>query len=57
MKNLLNRLWKDDEGAELVEWVVIVALIAAAAIATYTLLKTAISTEMVDVLSRVSTAN
>lgn len=57
MKTLLNRLWKDDEGAELVEWVVIVALIAAAAIATYQLLKTEISNEMVEVLSKVRNAS
>ena len=53
MKNLLNRLWKDDEGAELVEWVVIVALIAAAAIAVYSLLKDQLTAEMNEILSEI----
>lgn len=53
MKNLLNRLWNDDEGAELVEWVVIVALIAAAAIAVYSLLKDELSEEMQEVISEI----
>ncbi len=53
MKDLLLKLWKDEEGAELVEWVVIVALIAAAAIATYTLLEDRISALMDTVLSNI----
>lgn len=50
MKNFLLKLWRDEEGAELVEWVVIVALIAAAAVATYALLETRISSLMENVL-------
>lgn len=53
MKNLLLKLWKDEEGAELVEWVVIVALIAAAAIATYSLLEDRISALMDTVISNI----
>lgn len=56
MKDLLLKLWKDEEGAELVEWVVIVALIAAAAIATYAMLETRISTLMSKVISNVENA-
>ncbi len=41
---------RPEEGAELVEWVVIVALIAAAAVATYALLETRISSLMENVL-------
>ena len=53
MKNLLLKLWKDEEGAELVEWVVIVGLIAAAAIATYAMLQTRISDMMDTVISNI----
>lgn len=51
MKHLLLKLWKDEEGAELVEWVVIVALIAIAAYATYAMLTTAMSDKMNQVIS------
>ena len=53
MKNFLLKLWKDEEGAELVEWVVIVALIAIAAIATYTMLATEMSTKMKEVMDSI----
>lgn len=51
MKKFLLKLWKDEEGAELVEWVVIVALIAAAAVVTYQLLSDRISALMDNVLT------
>lgn len=38
MKTFLMKLWKDEEGAELVEWVIVVALIAAAAAGAFALL-------------------
>lgn len=53
MKKFLLKLWKDEEGAELVEWVVIVALIAAAAVVTYQLLSARISGVMDNVLTYV----
>ena len=53
MKKYLLKLWKDEEGAELVEWVVIVGLIAVAAIATYTLLETRISALLNTVISNI----
>lgn len=53
MKSFLLKLWQDEEGAELVEWVVIVALIAIAAIATYTMLATEMSAKMKDVMDSI----
>ncbi len=35
MKDFLMKLWSDEEGAETAEWLVIVALIVAVAIALY----------------------
>ena len=32
MKQFLKKLWKDERGAEVVEWIIIVALIAAVAL-------------------------
>jgi len=54
MKNFLLKLWKDEEGAELVEWVVIVALIAIAAYATYAMLQTQMSTKMGQVMNMIT---
>ena len=36
MKKFLMKLWKEEEGAETAEWLVIVALIVAVAVAVYT---------------------
>ena len=36
MKNFLMKLWKEEDGAETAEWVVIVALILIVATALYT---------------------
>ena len=35
MKSLFLKLWNDEEGAEIVEWVVVVALLVIVAIAIY----------------------
>ena len=35
MKNLLMKLWKEEEGAETAEWLVIVALILGVAVIIY----------------------
>ena len=35
MKNFLLRLWKEEEGAETAEWLIVVALIATVAAALY----------------------
>ncbi len=53
MKKYLLKLWKDEEGAELVEWVVIVSLIAAAAFITYEFLGTRISNLLDTVISNI----
>lgn len=47
MKNFLLKLWKDEEGAEFVEWVIIVALIAAAALVVYGQLETTLGNKLV----------
>ena len=43
MKQLLKRLWKEDEGQDLVEYVLLLTLIALAATAAMSPLGTAIS--------------
>ena len=43
MRNFLNRLMTEEEGATMVEYALMVALIAAAAVGAVTLLGTAIS--------------
>lgn len=35
MKNVLKRLWKEEDGAETAEWVVIVALLVVVALVVY----------------------
>lgn len=42
MKQFLRTLWKDEEGAELVEWILVVALLVSTAIVGYVLLAEAI---------------
>lgn len=43
MKNFLLKLWKDDDGAEMVEWAIVVGLVVLAAIGGYALLGTTVS--------------
>lgn len=35
MKNFLVKLWKDDEGAEFVEWALVIGLVVVVAIVAY----------------------
>jgi pilus assembly protein Flp/PilA len=56
MKNFLLRLWKDEEGAEFVEWVIIVALIAVAAIAVYGSLETTLGAKLNEVIANIKTS-
>jgi pilus assembly protein Flp/PilA len=44
MKNLLNRLWKEEAGQDLTEYALLLVLIALVAIASMKTLATAIST-------------
>ncbi len=43
MQNLLNRLWRDEEGQDLVEYALLVTLIALAAIVSMKTVASAIS--------------
>ena len=43
MKSFLLKLWKDDDGAEMVEWAIVVGLVVLAAIGGYALLGTTVS--------------
>ena len=45
MKNLLTRLWKEEEGKELIEYALLVALVALAAVTGMQGLATAINQE------------
>ena len=54
MNTFFSRLWLDDEGAELVEWVVIVALIGITGVTTYQALQGEMSEKIIQVLHLVS---
>lgn len=56
MKNLLLKLWKDEEGAEVVEWALVVGLVVIGAIAGYSLLGNTIETAVNKVASSLSSA-
>jgi pilus assembly protein Flp/PilA len=45
MKNLLMRLWKEEEGQDLIEYALLIALVALAATAGMNSLATSINTE------------
>jgi pilus assembly protein Flp/PilA len=45
MKNLLNRLWKEEQGQDLIEYALLVALVALAAAVGMNSLATAINSE------------
>jgi pilus assembly protein Flp/PilA len=45
MKNLLNRLWKEEQGQDLIEYALLVALVALAAAVGMNSLATSINTE------------
>ncbi len=51
MKRLMTRLWKDEEGATMVEYGVMVALIAAVCVAIVTTLGTQVRTAFTTVSS------
>lgn len=48
MKNLLMRLWKEEEGQDLIEYALLVALVALAATVGMKSLATAINTEFIS---------
>ena len=43
MKNILKRLWKEEEGQDLIEYVLLIALVALATAAAFPPIVTAIS--------------
>jgi pilus assembly protein Flp/PilA len=56
MKNLMNRLWQEDEAQDLTEYALLVVLIALAAVTAMRGLATAISTTFTSVAANLSTA-
>jgi Flp pilus assembly pilin Flp len=52
MKNFLQRLWREEDGAETAEWLVIVALILVVAVAIYT---GVLQQELTDVVTAIGT--
>ncbi len=55
MKNFLLKLWKDEEGAEFVEWVIVVALIAVAAGVVYGNLQGTLGDKLNETLNKIKT--
>jgi pilus assembly protein Flp/PilA len=57
MKTMLKRLWKEEEGQDLIEYALLVALIALAAAATFPALATAIDGVYTDATTCMTTPN
>ncbi|NCA89156.1 MAG: Flp family type IVb pilin [Gammaproteobacteria bacterium] len=55
MKNFFLKLWKDEEGAEMVEWAIVVGLVVIAAIGAYTLLGQKVSSTATEVANKLDT--
>ena len=47
----VKRFWKDEEGAEVVEWVLVCGLIVAAFVAGYTLLSPQITARFANIVT------
>jgi pilus assembly protein Flp/PilA len=56
MKNLLMRLWKEEEGQDLIEYARLIALVALAATAGMNSLATSINTEFTNLGTSLTTA-
>jgi Flp pilus assembly pilin Flp len=57
MKNLLLKLWRDEDGAEIAEWVVVVALLVIVALVIYnTILQGTLSNAVVSIGSKIENA-
>ena len=50
------KLWKDDDGAEMVEWAIVVGLVVLAAIGGYALLGTTVSSVTNKIANSLSNA-
>jgi pilus assembly protein Flp/PilA len=57
MKNLLNRLWKEEEGQDLTEYALLMVLIALVAIASMKTLGTTVSNVFSNAAANLSTAS
>lgn len=57
MKNLLKRLWKEEEGQDLVEYGLLVVLVALGAIAGMSKLASAINTAFSSAATNLTTAS
>jgi len=55
MKNLLNRLWKEEEGQDLTEYALLMVLIALVAIASMKTLGTTVSNVFSNAAANLST--
>ncbi len=49
MNQFLRKLWKNEEGAELVEWVIVAAILVAIAATVYGTLETKIDAAVTDI--------
>ncbi len=56
MKNLLKRLWKEEQGQDLIEYALLVALVALAATVGMNALATKINTEFTNLGTSLTTA-
>ncbi len=56
MKSFFLKLWQDDDGAEMVEWAIVVGLIVLAAIGGYALLGSTVSQVTNKIASSLSNA-
>ena len=56
MKNILNRLWKEEQGQDLIEYALLVALVALAATLGMKSLATSINAEFVALGTSLTTA-
>jgi pilus assembly protein Flp/PilA len=54
MKEILKRLWKEDEGQDLTEYALLVVLIALAAVAAMNTLATAISSMFTSIATNIT---
>jgi pilus assembly protein Flp/PilA len=57
MKNLLNRLWKEEEGQDLTEYALLMVLIALVAIASMKTLGTTVSNVFSNAAGNLTTAS
>ena len=56
MKNFMVKLWKDEEGAEVVEWALVIGLVVVVAIAAYSFMGTTVSSVVSSVANTLAGA-